>query len=527
MIRAALLAIALAVTLLIPSAALADTPLTAARLHLAYAELPQVAAAAESQLLTPELLAFLAGDAPTDQKAALVSALGWRAPGQTRGRRFLEQLATSQGLTVGQLTIERLRGVDLFVLGYLMAMDDPHEMRPLDPAADGLLAAPPWEILAVAAAALPGDFTVQLVRALVEGQRDFSSAWCEVYLETALVLQRFPAGQRNLRNAAVAQAQAAVSPYRGSCGTPVVEARALATAPAPAPAAAAPQRPAIPVKPELNQVYAVTAYRQWMVTATQGGVVVWDRRTGQAVEAHLEPICLSLMVFQDALWVGCEHRVLRWDGGSWRAYLHDAASTEAFKLRLGPGGELVVAHGGKLLTFFPEYDLFRAASSTLGTGEGYDLMWDAEGTLWRVRLMEAVERGSQRFQVGSAAYPGPDPRALYQDPGGGMWVVDFAHGFYRFDEAEGRFHRVPGVAGRGSDVEVDAERRRVWLLHYTDGVYLRDGDGPARFFDLRSLLYLRDLYVDADGDVWIAGWTHLARLRGQAGDWSVEAWKIQ
>jgi sulfur relay (sulfurtransferase) DsrF/TusC family protein len=60
-------------------------------------------------------------------------------------------------------------------------------------------------------------------------------------------------------------------------------------------------------------------------------------------------------------------------------------------------------------------------------------------------------------------------------------------------------------------------RRWLWLLHYTQGlVLLKPGQDPERV-DLPELENMRDLLLDpATGDVWVAGWTQLVRLRPDA-----------
>ena len=519
MIRALLLLI---FAFFVPSLALADTPLTSAELHLGYDNVPQVQAAKDGGMMTPELVAWLSSDAPIDHKAAAISALGWRSPGVTHGRRFLTYLAASQAMTESLLTIDRMRAADLFVFGYLIAMDDPHELRPLDPASPGVMSLPAWEILSIAATALPDDFTVQLVRALVEGQRDASSAWCSVYLEGQLVFDRFEEGKRNLSPAAQKQVWAAFASYQESCGTPKSAMKSR-----PSPTNAAPKDGlSLPLKPELNQIYSVATTPGHVITATQGGVVVWERRTGRTIAFEPEPICVDVVVDGNAAWIGCQRAVIRYDGVSFKRYLRDQTSTDAFKVRPGPGGAIVVAHGGKLFEYSAEFDAFRSAPLSYGGGEGYDLLWSDGGQSWRISFMKSVVRAGESLPVKSSTYGGSDPRSLYADPGGGVWVIDFNDGFYRYVESTGVFQRVPGIASRGSDVVVDAARQRVWLLHYTDGVYLKDGTGPSRFFDLSQMLYLRDLHVDSDGDLWVAGWNQLVRLREEGGKWTMAFWKV-
>ncbi|MBE2253380.1 MAG: hypothetical protein IAE78_27875 [Myxococcus sp.] len=68
---------------------------------------------------------------------------------------------------------------------------------------------------------------------------------------------------------------------------------------------------------------------------------------------------------------------------------------------------------------------------------------------------------------------------------------------------------------------VDVERKRTWLLHYTDGLtLLRDG-APLERVALDELENMRALLLDpTTGDVWVGGWGQLVRLRADGPTWA-------
>ncbi|WP_186005379.1 hypothetical protein [Pleurocapsa sp. PCC 7327] len=145
--------------------------------------------------------------ASSDRKAAVINALGWNVEGQNNGSRFLEGLADTRGVRVEDLTLEDLSSEERFVLGYLLAMDDYSNLSPLQPnASNPLWSATPLELLSQATYALPSDFTVHFVWAIVQGQTNFSSSWCSIYLVPKLILDRFPPEQRNMREGAIESA---------------------------------------------------------------------------------------------------------------------------------------------------------------------------------------------------------------------------------------------------------------------------------------------------------------------------------
>ena len=74
----------------------------------------------------------------------------------------------------------------------------------------------------------------------------------------------------------------------------------------------------------------------------------------------------------------------------------------------------------------------------------------------------------------------------------------------------------------------DVERKRLWLLHYTQGVVLlRPGQEPVHI-DLPELQNMRDLWLDpASGDLWVAGWTEQVRLRAEGATWAKQRFRVK
>lgn len=198
----------------------ADSPLTSTDIATAYEDIVMVSRAKNQKKLDDKVLNFLLSDAPLDEKAAVINALGWNFDGQNNGYLFLEGLANSKGLKVENLSIKNLNYSDKFVLGYLLAMDDYFNVSPIDSNSDfPLFKITPLELLNSVALELPDNFTAHFIRALVDAQVNFDNAenWCHVYQVHQLVLNRFPPYQRNLRPGAVDNIMNYISLYRDYC----------------------------------------------------------------------------------------------------------------------------------------------------------------------------------------------------------------------------------------------------------------------------------------------------------------------
>jgi hypothetical protein len=493
-----------------PIPARADSPLTSTDLASAYQELPIVALAKEQKAVRGKILYFLLSDAPSDRKAAVINALGWNIEGQENGYLFLEGLASARGMRVQDVTLKDLSSSDRFVLGYLLAMDDYSNLSPLEPeSSEPLWSATPLELLSQAAQALPDDFTVHFVRAIVQGQANFSSSWCSIYLAPQQVLKQFSPQERNMRPSAVAEAMEYLRLYKESCDEAQLDDNDTQS----------------DANPDLNSIYKIAKFRGQIATATQGGVVIWNPKTKETTTVREESICGDVLVWQDDLWVGCQYRLLRFDGETWTTYIHDPNPGEgSIHLLENARGELLATHKGQLLRFDPDSG-FLELPDAFG-GESYDIFYRRNGERWSIDFLAAIIAGEKSFPLRSQFYPGSDPRSFYEDPDGRLWVVDFESGFYQFDEQAGRFIHLSDVGNKGSAIAVDPQHERLYLLHYTDGLYIKEGDAPAELVNLSALEYMRDLYLDDNGDLWVGGWNQLLRLRKQGNSWKTESFKI-
>ena len=194
----------------------ADSPLTSTNLASAYDDLPAVREALAGKRITPAVMTFLAGAAPNDQKAAVVNALGWQSTGNALA--FLNGLAAARRVSPADLTIERLTPSDLFVYGYLLALETYTSPDSLRPGELDLWGATPTRVLYHATRALPDDFAVHLVSALVEAQHlMLADSKCAMYRATARVFEKFPPHRRNLRLTAIGSVQSYMDLYKGYC----------------------------------------------------------------------------------------------------------------------------------------------------------------------------------------------------------------------------------------------------------------------------------------------------------------------
>jgi hypothetical protein len=488
----------------------ADSPLTSTDLASAYVDLAAVKEARATRKVAGEVLRSLLGSEPNDRKAAVVNALGWQTPGNAAA--FLNGLAASRGVAIEEIKLAQLTASDRFVLGYLRALETYAAPEALRPGALDVWGATPLQLLDQASHALPGDFTVQFfVRGLVDAQRAVAESWCSAYLATARVLEKFPQRRRNMRPAAVAAAQSYMEGYKSDCA-----------APKKVPAANKPARLTV----EHNQNYDLARVGDTIVAATQAGIVVWHPDQRQPVASRDEKICTSVLAWRDAAWAGCYGTVMRWDGAAWKGYLQDPARTDsAYAPLRGPAGELLVRNGPDVWRYDDARDTFAPSGLNLGA-EPHDLLFRRNQELWRIEFLKGIVGPNRTYALKSAEYPGSDPRKLTEDGSGRLWVTDFERGVFRLDEASGRFEHEPGLDHAGSGVATDAARGRTWLLHYTRGPILRDGANVPVPIDLKALQYMRALLVDErNGDVWVAGWTGLARLREDKGRWKADMWR--
>ena len=464
----------------------ADSPLTSTDFATAYPDVPAVKAAKEGK--TANAYAFLLGEAASDQKLAVANALGWEGDFASG---FFTALAAKRDVKAEALDVKDLSASELFVGGYLVAMADYLDLKPLKPGARGVWGKTGQFLLDRAASSLREDFTVQYVQALVKAQKAMSGPWCQVFRIPNDVLKRFPPAQRNLRAGALESAQGYLAGYEESCSDSKAAAHAELEA--------------------YNQHYTLSKLGSQIVAGTQGGVVVWTATQEQPVAKRPGFICKGL-TWKDAVWLGCESEVVRWDGANFTPFLPRAkkGSAEYYQPMQGPEGRLWVRLGKKTWEFDEAGRRFVPVTAPWSI-DAYDAVFFQGQPYW-IDFLHALHVGPATLPLHSELYPGTDPRAFRVDARGRLWVEDFESGLFRLED--GRFIQQPGVDAKGSGVAWDEARQQLWLLHYTQGLVLvRAGHEPERV-DLPELENMRDLLLDpANGDVWVAGWTQLVRMR--------------
>lgn len=494
----------LLLTVAVALEARADSPLTSIDFTPAYADLTVVRDAKRHPRLKPAATQFLLSDAPSDQKAAVVNALGWESNGNAQV--FLTALLQRHHSET--IELEALSASEAFVLGYLEAMEDYLELKPLAAKGAGVRGRTPLELLDFAAQGLPDDFAVQFVRALVQAQKTMrrEDQWCEVFKGPHRVLEQFPPPRRNLKPGAVEAAVGYLSGYEESCPASTV---------------------AISKKrEELNQLYAVAKLGTQIVVGTQGGIVVWQPGSRTPVAIQEEFICGHVVIWEGAAWAGCDQQVFRWDGKTFKSYLgNKAKDAEYYAPMLGTDGKLWVRYGAKTFAFNRSTDRFEAFRAPWQAGP-YDALVTRTGVVWWIDFLKAVHAGPKTFRLQSAEYPGRDPRRIREDPTGALWVEDFESGLFRLN-SEGTFVKDPLIDSQVTGVAVDLNQERLFALHYRNGLTIRPSGRTVQTVELKELDYMRDLLLTPEGELWIAGWTRLLRLREEHGAWTKESYRIE
>ncbi len=491
----------LAPLLLCAQLALADSPLTSTDFASAYADVPAVKSA-RGEGNKSAAFAFLASNAPNDQKLAVANALGWEGDFATG---FFRHLAQLRDVKPEQLDVKDLDASQQFVAGYLVAMADYLDLKPLKPGAKGVWGKTGQFFADKAAASLPEDFTVQYVQALIRAQKAMPSAWCDVFRGPNDVLKRFPVAQRNLRPGAVEQAQGYLAGYEESCPGSKAATRVETE--------------------QLNQAYSLSKLGSQIVVGTQGGVVVWDPTKDQPIAKRPGFICRGI-VWKNSAWHGCESEVVRWDGTNFTSFLPRSkkGSSEYYQPMEGPDGKLWVRLGKQTWEFEEATARFVPVKPPW-SGDPYDAIF-FEGQPYSIDFMSSIHVGPATVTFKSALYPGRDPRGFRLDSRGTLWIEDFESGAYRLEN--GRFLKQSGLDAKASGMAYDVERKRLWLLHYTQGlVLLRDGK-PAERIDLQELENMRDLLLDPQtGDVWVGGWTQLVRIHADGPTWVKQRFRVK
>ena len=142
----------------------ADSPITSTNFSAVYKDIPMLSVVESAGgAITVEIMKFLAGRNPIDQKMAVINALGWSFEGQSNYDTFKKYL-NEHGM--GK---RKRKAQNLLCLAYLKAMDNYFACE---------------EALAIAVQALklnPKSYTFNIIHGLIKAQVAFDSSWCELF----------------------------------------------------------------------------------------------------------------------------------------------------------------------------------------------------------------------------------------------------------------------------------------------------------------------------------------------------------
>lgn len=180
----------------------ADTTLTSTNFAVVYQDVDLVRRASAKRLDEQVLKALSNPDVPNDVRAAIVNALGWSFTAQQNAKVYLGYIASTHRKKPPELTIAELTPEELFALGYMLAMDNYSTLEPMGGLGEVALAAP-LTLIDAAIAKSPKDFSIILIRSLVQARKaQIALDWCAAYKIVTGVVINFP-GQRNMRSQAV------------------------------------------------------------------------------------------------------------------------------------------------------------------------------------------------------------------------------------------------------------------------------------------------------------------------------------
>lgn len=144
-----------------------DSPLTSTVFHDAYIDVDEVLIAEQTNVMTPEFADFLHSKIYTiDLKAALINALGWDFKTHGNTEKYCRYIFNK---SPDSLDFDELGSEDLFVVGYLNAMENYHHPS-------GSL-----KYLKKARKELKKSFTVNVIYSLVQAQTAMEKDFCKVW----------------------------------------------------------------------------------------------------------------------------------------------------------------------------------------------------------------------------------------------------------------------------------------------------------------------------------------------------------
>ncbi|HBK63653.1 MAG TPA: hypothetical protein DD000_09065 [Cyanobacteria bacterium UBA11166] len=202
-------------------AALADSPLTSTPFASAYQDVRVVRYAGNNGLDRKIFEALSDPDVPNDVRAAIVNQIGWSNEPQQNAKLYLDYIARSRKTDPSRLKLSTLTAEESMALGYLLAMDN--RFSPMSPIGGRgqVQQANAISLMNDAVRKAPDDFSVALIRGLIQANIDLtenSDNWCLVYQDVNQVVEDFP-GDYNMRTEAIDIIMEYMNSYQSYCNS--------------------------------------------------------------------------------------------------------------------------------------------------------------------------------------------------------------------------------------------------------------------------------------------------------------------
>ena len=154
-----------------------------------------------------------------DVRAAIVNQIGWSNEPQQNAKLYLDYIARSRKTDPSRLKLSTLTAEESMALGYLLAMDN--RFSPMSPIGGRgqVQQANAISLMDVAARKAPDDFSVALIRSIIQAQIDLRINWCQVYQDVNQVVEDFP-GDYNMRPEAIDIIMEYMNGYQSYCDAP-------------------------------------------------------------------------------------------------------------------------------------------------------------------------------------------------------------------------------------------------------------------------------------------------------------------
>jgi len=149
------------------SISFADSPLTSTPFHEAYLNIDEVLKAEQTGELSGELAEFLHSRLNSiDKKAAVINAFGWDINVKGNAEKYCIKIF---GKSLTEIDINDTAAEDLFVIGYLNAMENYHNPEKS------------FVFLKESLKQLKSSFTARMIYALVRSQIAMNTDFCKVW----------------------------------------------------------------------------------------------------------------------------------------------------------------------------------------------------------------------------------------------------------------------------------------------------------------------------------------------------------